>query len=213
VESDSHIVLTTDIQGYPLLRRGKVRDIYLVDEKRMLIVATDRLSAFDVVLPNGIPHKGPILTQLSRFWFERLKIIAENHLITTDVEQFDEPLKAHRDLLSHRSMLVRRAEVIPIECVVRGYLSGSGWKEYKQSGSLCGTPLPKGLVESARLPEPIFTPATKAEQGHDLNITEAEMANRIGSDLTKELKELSLAIYKEAAEYALERGIIIADTK
>jgi phosphoribosylaminoimidazole-succinocarboxamide synthase len=207
------VVTRTEFPAFPALRRGKVRDIYSLDGRRLLIVTTDRLSAFDVVLPNGIPQKGKVLTQLSRFWFERLEPLVENHLITTEVEALPDPLNQYHEVLSQRSMVVWRTEVIPIECVVRGYLAGSGWKEYRHTGAVCGISLPHGLAESARLSEPIFTPATKADEGHDINISEAEMADRIGSSLTKKLKELSLTIYRQAAEYAFERGIIICDTK
>lgn len=211
--SNSSTVMETNIPVLPLLRRGKVRDIYAIGDDRLLIVATDRISAFDVVLPTGIPHKGKVLTQLSRFWFEKMQSLVPNHLITTAPWEVDERLKAYQDVLWQRSMIVWRTDVIPIECVVRGYLAGSGWKEYKESGSVCGVKLPPGLVESARLPEPIFTPATKAEEGHDLNMSETEMARRIGSELTQILKQLSLTIYSRAAAHALQRGIILCDTK
>jgi len=200
------------------LRSGKVRDIYKVDDDHLLIVATDRISAFDCVLPNAIPHKGQVLTQLSRFWFNRFANVAPNHLVAADVEEFPaallERLSAQsKAALAGRSMLSRRAEVISFECVVRGYLAGSGWKEYQQTGAICGHQLPAGLVESAKLPEPIFTPATKAEQGHDINVSIAEMAAVIGEDLTSRLETISLRIYTEAARYAESRGIIICDTK
>jgi phosphoribosylaminoimidazole-succinocarboxamide synthase len=178
-----------------------------------LIVITDRISAFDVVMPNPIPYKGAVLTALSVFWFDFLKDVVPNHLITTDVDAYPAPLGTSRDQLEGRSMLVARADVFPIECVARGYLSGSGWKEYQQSGEVCGIELPRGLSESDKLPEPIFTPATKEETGHDINISEREMANRIGDDATRELKELTLTLYSRAASYADSRGIIIADTK
>jgi phosphoribosylaminoimidazole-succinocarboxamide synthase len=200
------------------LRSGKVRDIYEVDEDRLLIVATDRISAFDCVLPNAIPHKGQVLTQLSKFWFDRFAPLVRNHLITADSDEFPEELrgklsKKSLDRLEGRSMLVRRAEVIPFECVVRGYLAGSGWKDYLQTGSLCGHQLPAGLVESAKLPGPIFTPATKAEAGHDINISIAEMSQSLGDELTKQLETISLKLYGEAAAYAETRGILICDTK
>ncbi len=179
----------------------------------MLIVATDRISAFDVVMPDAIPHKGVVLTQLSVFWFDFLKAIVTNHLITTDVSSYPAPLAGHRDQLAGRSMLVARADVFPIECVARGYLAGSGWKEYQQWGEVCGVKLPAGLKESDRLPEPIFTPATKAESGHDINISERETASRIGEEATQALKKLTLDLYARASEYADSRGIIIADTK
>jgi phosphoribosylaminoimidazole-succinocarboxamide synthase len=189
-----------------------VRDVYTVEDK-LLIVATDRISAFDVVMPNTIPYKGAVLTALSLFWFDFLKDLIANHLLTTDVDKYPAALAPYREQLEGRSMLVCRAEVFPIECVARGYLSGSGWKEYRESGEVCGVKLPAGLRESERLPEVIFTPATKAESGHDLNISEIEMANLVGEATTRKLKELTLQIYASAAAYALERGIIIADTK
>ncbi|MGE0131462.1 MAG: phosphoribosylaminoimidazolesuccinocarboxamide synthase [Blastocatellales bacterium] len=200
------------------LRSGKVRDIYEIDGDRLLIVATDRISAFDCVLPNAIPHKGQVLTQISKFWFDRFSTLVENHLIAAGVNEFpadvrDSLSEESKSLLAGRSMLVRRAEVIPFECVVRGYLAGSGWKEYQQTGMICGHQLPEGLAESAKLPRPIFTPATKAEEGHDINVTIDEMAKAIGEDLTKRLEEISLKIYSEAASYAETRGIIICDTK
>jgi len=176
-------------------------------------VVTDRISAFDVVLPNPIPYKGAVLTALSVFWFDFLKDVVPNHLISTDVSTFPEPLPSYRDELEGRSMLVVRANVFPIECVARGYLVGSGWKEYKQTGEVCGIKLPAGLRESDKLAEPIFTPATKAETGHDMNISEREMANQIGEDATRQLKDLTLTLYTRASEFADSRGIIIADTK
>lgn len=179
----------------------------------MLIVVSDRISAFDVVLPNPIPYKGAVLTALSLFWFDFLKDVVPNHLISTDVDTYPAPLESYRDQLEGRSMLVVRADVFPIECVARGYLAGSGWKEYQQTGEVCGIRLPAGLRESDKLAEPIFTPATKAETGHDINISEREMADRIGADATRELKELTLTLYSRAAEYADSRGIMIADTK
>jgi phosphoribosylaminoimidazole-succinocarboxamide synthase len=205
-------IAQTNIPAVPLLRRGKVRDIYAVGDK-LLIVATDRISAFDVVLPTPIPCKGVVLTALSIFWFAFLKGVVPNHLVAAQVSDYPEPLPSYGDLLDGRSMLVLRADVIPIECVARGYLAGSGWKEYRESGRVCGIALPPGLKESERLPEPIFTPATKAETGHDVSISEREMADRIGAELTSRLKELTMTIYQRAADYALERGIIIADTK
>jgi phosphoribosylaminoimidazole-succinocarboxamide synthase len=200
------------------LRRGKVRDIYEVDEDRLLIVATDRISAFDCVLPNPIPYKGQVLTQISRFWFDRFAHLVWNHLIAAGPDELSAVLRARLSdaslaVVDYRSMLVHRAEVIPFECVVRGYLAGSGWKEYRQTGAVCGHLLPEGLVESAKLPEPIFTPATKAEEGHDINISIAEMSQSLGSDLTEQLAQISLRLYREAADYALTRGIIICDTK
>jgi phosphoribosylaminoimidazole-succinocarboxamide synthase len=200
------------------LRSGKVRDLYEVDDDRLLIVATDRISAFDCVLPNAIPHKGQVLTQISAFWFNHFSSLVQNHLVTADVNEF--PVELGQRLsarskasLAGRSMLARRAEVIPFECVVRGYLAGSGWKEYQQTGTICGHRLPEGLVESAKLPEPIFTPATKAEEGHDINVAIEVVSRSIGEDLAKRLEEISLKIYREAARYAETRGIIICDTK
>jgi len=178
-----------------------------------LIVVTDRISAFDVVLPNPIPYKGAVLTALSLFWFDFLKNIVPNHLISTDVESYPAPLPSYRDQLDGRSMLVVRADVFPIECVARGYLVGSGWKEYQQTGEVCGVKWPAGLRESDKLAEPIFTPATKAETGHDINISEREMAERVGEEATRELKDLTLKLYSRASEFAETRGIIIADTK
>jgi len=200
------------------LRRGKVRDIYEVDQDHLLIVATDRISAFDCILPNEIPRKGEVLTRLSQFWFERSAGLVENHLVTIDVEQFPDALRRRLSAdslarLDGRSMLARRADVVPFECVVRGYLAGSGWKEYQQSGTVCGQPLPSGLVESSPLPTPIFTPATKAETGHDINVPIATMAAALGESLTTELERISLALYRDAVAHAASRGIIIADTK
>jgi phosphoribosylaminoimidazole-succinocarboxamide synthase len=200
------------IPGLTFLRSGKVRDLYRVDKDRMLIVASDRISAFDCVLPNEIPRKGEVLTQLSSFWFNRYSKTVENHLITADHNQFPEELQMLTSL-GRRAMLVWSAQVIPFECVVRGYLAGSGWKDYQKSGSICGHRLPEGLVESERLPEPIFTPATKAEQGHDLNVTIDHMSDSLGIELTKNLEAISLRLYREAMEYAWECGIIISDTK
>jgi phosphoribosylaminoimidazole-succinocarboxamide synthase len=200
------------------LRSGKVRDIYEVDAEHLLIVASDRISAFDCVLPNPIPHKGAVLTQLSRFWFARMAAIVPNHLVAARVAEFPPELLARlsaesQAYLSNRAMLVRKAEVVPFECVVRGYLAGSGWKEYQQTGKICGHELPAGLVESARLPEAIFTPATKAEAGHDINVSIAEMAAVVGAERTAQLESISLQLYQEAAAYAQTRGIIICDTK
>ncbi len=206
------------IPELPFLRSGKVRDIYEVDRDHLLIVATDRISAFDCILPNPIPRKGQVLTQISKFWFDRFGSIVGNHLVAADAADFPSDLRSRLSTeslarLDGRSMLVVRAEVIPFECVVRGYLAGSGWKEYRQTGSVCGHRLPAGLVESARLPEPVFTPATKAEEGHDINVSIAEMAGALGESLTRRLEEISLRLYREAALYAETRGIIICDTK
>jgi phosphoribosylaminoimidazole-succinocarboxamide synthase len=205
-------IAQTSIPDVQLNRRGKVRDVYAVGDN-LLIVATDRISAFDVVLPSAIPFKGAVLTALSVFWFDLLKDTVSSHLIATDIDEYPKALAKYRDQIEGRSMLVVRADVFPIECVARGYLAGSGWKEYQAGGEVCGIRLASGLRESDRLPEPIFTPATKAETGHDINISEREMANRIGEEATSKLKELTLSIYDRAARYARERGIIIADTK
>lgn len=206
----SAVISQTDFAGLKLRARGKVRDIYELGDQ-LLIVATDRLSAFDVVLPTPIPDKGPVLTQLSLFWFEKLASIVPNHVISGD--NFAGVLASYADSLQGRAMLVRRTEPVPIECVVRGYLSGSGWKDYQKTGSVCGIALPAGLRESDRLPEPIFTPSTKATSGHDENISFDETVARIGQPLAQKLRDTSLAIYKSAAEFASARGIIIADTK
>ncbi|MCL4842502.1 MAG: phosphoribosylaminoimidazolesuccinocarboxamide synthase [Bryobacteraceae bacterium] len=198
---------------FPLVARGKVRDVYAVGEDKLLLVATDRISAFDCILGSPIPGKGRLLTQISLFWFNLLRDLTPNHLLSASVDEFPAPLPAYRDQLEGRSTLVRRAEMVSIECVARGYLAGSGWKEYQQSRSVCGIALPEGLTESAQLPEPIFTPATKAQSGHDENISFERAAELIGHDLAARLRDLTLAIYRRAAEYALSRGIIIADTK
>lgn len=203
------VVLETSLAGLPL-RRGKVRDVYDLGDQ-MLLVATDRISAFDWVLPTGIPDKGAILTQLSVFWFGLLGI--DHHLVTTDVARYPLPAGVDRQVLRGRSMLVRKADVVPIECVVRGYLSGSGWKEYRRDGMVCGIRLPAGLRDSDRLVEPIFTPATKADSGHDENISFDRMAAAVGYDLAAELRRLSLQLYRRGAEHAAAQGIIIADTK
>jgi phosphoribosylaminoimidazole-succinocarboxamide synthase len=206
-------VSETSLEGLRLVRRGKVRDVYAVDAERLLIVATDRISAFDCILPTQIARKGEVLTALSRFWFAQLGHITENHLLTTGVEDMPESVRTYADALRGRSMLVRRTEVFPVECVVRGYLAGSGWKDYRSTGEICGHKLPAGLRESAQLPEPIFTPATKAETGHDENISEARMAEIVGAETTERLRAISLALYAAAETYARARGIIIADTK
>jgi phosphoribosylaminoimidazole-succinocarboxamide synthase len=206
-------LLQTSLSDLKLLRRGKVRDVYVVDDDSLLIVATDRISAFDCVLPTPIERKGEVLTALSEFWFEQLKDVVANHLIESDVEAMPPAVQRHAQTLRGRSMLVRRAEVFPVECVVRGYLVGSGWKDYKRTGSVCGHILPEGLVESAKLPEAIFTPSTKAEVGHDENITEDQVRELIGAEKTALLRDTSLRLYSEAHDYAQQRGIIIADTK
>jgi phosphoribosylaminoimidazole-succinocarboxamide synthase len=205
-------LLETSLSDFKLHGRGKVRDIYQVGDD-LLIVATDRISAFDYVLGSGIPDKGKVLTQLSAFWFDRMDDLVPHHVIATEVAKMPSALQPHRDVLKGRSMLCRRTRPIPIECVARGYLSGSGWKEYQQSGRVCGVKLPAGLRESDRLPEPIFTPATKAESGHDVNISEDEAATIIGRDLATRLKQLTLEIYRRGCEHAESKGIIIADTK
>ena len=206
-------VLETNFSNLNLIRRGKVRDIYDLGDK-LLIVATDRLSAFDVVLPDPIPDKGEILTQISLFWFDLIESIVPNHLLSSDVNEFPDICKPYTDILKDRSMLVKKAEPLPIECVVRGYISGSGWKDYRESGSICGIDLPGNLLESDKLLEPIFTPSTKAEIGHhDINIDFKNTIEKIGKTFADEVKTLSLTIYKKGAEYAAEKGIIIADTK
>lgn len=206
------LVLESNLPGLELIRRGKVRDVYSIDADRLLIVATDRISAFDVILGSGIPDKGRVLTQISLFWFNFLSDIP-NHLISANVDEYPTELHQYRDQLEGRSMLVRRAKMVDIECVARGYLSGSGWKEYVANSTICGIPLPPGLQESDRLPGPIFTPATKAQSGHDENISFDEAAKSIGVKLTSELRDLTLKIYGKAAAYAETRGIILADTK
>jgi phosphoribosylaminoimidazole-succinocarboxamide synthase len=205
-------LLETAFDDLKLHRRGKVRDVYEIDDK-LLIVATDRISAFDYVLGSGIPDKGKVLTQLSGFWFERMGDLVPHHMISMDAAEFPEPARCHADVLAGRTMLVRRTEPVPIECVARGYLSGSGWKEYQKTGSVCGIKLPKGLRESDKLSEPIFTPATKAESGHDENISEEEAGRLVGADLIARLKALTLEIYSRGADHAESRGIIVADTK
>jgi phosphoribosylaminoimidazole-succinocarboxamide synthase len=206
-------VVETTLADLQLLRRGKVRDVYAIDEERLLIVATDRISAFDSVSPTPIEHKGEVLTALSRFWFKRLSHVVPNHLITTNIDEMPDVVRNHASELRGRSMLVRRTEVFPVECVVRGYLSGSGWKDYQRSGQVCGHQLPEGLRDSEKLAAPIFTPATKAETGHDENISEQQMADIVGSEATEFLRDISLRIYREASDFARSRSIIIADTK
>ncbi|MGA9793307.1 MAG: phosphoribosylaminoimidazolesuccinocarboxamide synthase, partial [Terriglobales bacterium] len=207
------VLLRTDYPELKLHASGKVRDVYDLNGDHLLFVATDRISAFDYVLATGIPHKGRVLTQISLFWFDFLKDIVPNHFITADVNLYPAVVRKHADELRGRSMMVMRAEMFPVECVARGYLSGSGWKEYKATGSVCGVKLPGGLKESDRLPEPLFTPATKATTGHDINISFEEMCKLIDPELSRQLRDLTLRIYKKAADYALQRGIIIADTK
>jgi phosphoribosylaminoimidazole-succinocarboxamide synthase len=206
------IVLETDFPGVARHARGKVRDVYSVDN-RLLIVATDRISAFDYILKSGIPDKGRVLTQLSIFWFDFLREVTPTHFLTAQADEYPSPLPQFRDQLEGRSMLVKRAQMIDIECVARGYLSGSGWKEYREHGTVCGIPLPAGLRESDKLPEPIFTPATKAQSGHDENVSFAHVVSLIGESLANRLRDLTLEIYNRAARYAHTKGIIIADTK
>jgi phosphoribosylaminoimidazole-succinocarboxamide synthase len=208
----NRILLQTDFPELPLFARGKVRDLYNLNGQ-LLFVATDRISAFDYVLATGIPEKGRVLTQLSLFWFDFLKDTVHNHLISANVDQYPAPLKKYSDQLRGRSMLVNKAQMIDVECVVRGYLSGSGWKDYQQTGAVCGIKLPAGLRDSDKLPEPIFTPASKALTGHDENISFHDMCKRTGTQLAEQLRDLSISIYKRAADYAAGRGIIIADTK
>jgi phosphoribosylaminoimidazole-succinocarboxamide synthase len=207
------VLLNTDFPDLELYASGKVRDIYRIDNDHLLFIATDRISAFDYVLATGIPQKGRVLTQLSLFWFDFLKDIVPNHLATADVRQYPKELQKYANRLRGRSMMVLRADMIAIECVVRGYLSGSGWKEYKTSGEVCGIALPKGLRESDKLPEPIFTPAIKASSGHDENISFEKMVELAGRELSEQLRDLSIKVYQTAADYAETRGIIIADTK
>jgi phosphoribosylaminoimidazole-succinocarboxamide synthase len=207
------VLLRTDYPELELHASGKVRDVYNLDADHLLFVATDRISAFDYVLATGIPHKGRVLTQISLFWFDFLKDIVSNHFVTADVNQYPAAVRAHADELRGRSMMVMRADMFPVECVARGYLSGSGWKEYKATGTVCGIKLPAGLKESDQLPEPIFTPATKATTGHDINISFEEMCKLVDPEMSRKLRDLTLRIYKKAADYARQRGIIIADTK
>ena len=207
------VILQTDLSGIERHAQGKVRDVYSVDENRLLIIASDRISAFDYILPTGIPDKGRVLTQLSMFWFDFLRDVTPTHFLTANVDEYPETLRPFRDQLEGRSMLVKRAKMIEIECVARGYISGSGWKEYRESGTVCGIQLPAGLRESDKLPEPIFTPATKAQSGHDENVSFEHVVSLIGEDLSKRLRDLTLEIYSRAARYAETKGVIIADTK
>lgn len=207
------VILKTDFKDIKLVKRGKVRDIYEIDDM-YLLVSSDRLSAFDVIMNEGIPKKGRVLTKISEFWFDMVKDQIENHLISMNVDEYPEVCQKYREELRGRSMLVKKAELVPLECIVRGYISGSGWKEYQHKGSICGIQLPKGLVESEKLAEPIFTPSTKAEIGdHDENISEEKAIEIVGKDTYDFLKKTSIAIYQQASEYAYERGIILADTK
>ena len=207
-----NVVLKTELSSLKLLKRGKVRDIYDLD-KVLLIISTDRVSAFDVILPNGIPGKGRILTAMSVYWFRIMEDIVPNHLIASEINDFPAHIKQYHSVIEGRSMLVKKAKPLPVECIVRGYLSGSGWKEYMEKGSVCGISLPQGLLEGSELPEPIFTPSTKAETGHDENITFEEMKKIIGAQLAEEVKLKSISIYKKANDLARKKGIIIADTK
>jgi len=207
------VLLHTEFPDLQLHASGKVRDVYTLDADRLLFVATDRISAFDYVLATGIPHKGRVLTQISLFWFDFLKDIVPNHLITADVSHYPVELKKYEDQLTGRSMIVMRAEMFPVECVVRGYISGSAWKEYRATGAVSGIKLPAGLRESDQFPEPIFTPATKATTGHDENISFDQMVQVLGAETSEQLRDLTLKIYKRASEYARGRGIILADTK
>jgi phosphoribosylaminoimidazole-succinocarboxamide synthase len=208
----NEIILKTEFPDIPLLKRGKVRDIYDLGEY-LLLVATDRISAFDVILPNGIPGKGRVLTKISVFWFKQMEGIIQNHVIFTNVKDFPERLRAYGDILEGRSMLVKKTSPVPVECVVRGYLSGSGWKEYENGGTVCGISLIGGLVESSKLNEPIFTPSTKAEEGHDINISFDKVADLVGSKMAERLRNVSIRVYSKAREIAEKKGIIIADTK
>lgn len=205
----SAVMLETSLTNYPV-RRGKVRDVYDLGD-RLLMISTDRISAFDWIMPNGIPDKGRVLTQISAFWFELLD--TPNHLLSTDLSSVSLPAGTDREALLGRSMLVRKCEVVPIECVVRGYLEGSGWKEYQQSESVCGVSLPSGLLQCSQLPEPIFTPATKEETGHDINIPFERMVEIVGRETAEELRTRSIHLYRQGAQFARERGILIADTK
>lgn len=207
-----NVVLKTNLEGVKFLRSGKVRDIYEIEDY-LLIIATDRVSAFDVVLPNGIPGKGRVLTQISLFWFNQVKDLVENHIVTANVDEFPETLRKYKEILEGRSMLVKKAKPLPVECIVRGYITGSGWKDYQKTGSVCGIKLPEGLVESQKLPEPIYTPSTKAEEGHDINISFEETIEILGDETANRVKELTISIYKRASEIAEKKGIIIADTK
>ena len=207
------VLLHSDFPDLTLYASGKVRDVYSIDEQRLLFVASDRISAFDYVLATGIPHKGRVLNQISLFWFDFLSDVVPNHLITADVDKYPPALRRYADQLRGRSMLVRRAEIFPVECIVRGYISGSAWKEYKATGKVSGISLPAGLKESEAFPEPIFTPSTKATSGHDENISFDQMCQIVGVETASHLRDLTLRVYKKAAGYARQRGIIIADTK
>lgn len=207
------LLIESNLPGVKLLRRGKVRDVYEISPTELLMVATDRISAFDVILGSGIPDKGKVLTQISLFWFDFLKDVVPNHVISANVEEFPASLQPFRDQLEGRSMFIHLAKMVDVECVARGYLSGSGWKEYQQGGTVCGLPLPPGLREGDRLPAPIYTPATKAQTGHDENIPFEQVVGQVGAKLASQLRDLTLRIYDRAAAYAETRGIILADTK
>jgi phosphoribosylaminoimidazole-succinocarboxamide synthase len=208
----SDLVLKTDMPDAGTPRRGKVRDIYDLGE-HLLLVVTDRVSAFDVVLPNGIPGKGKVLTAISLFWFKMMEGIVRNHIVAIDVKDFPQKLHKYKDMLQGRSLLVKKAKVVPVECIVRGYLSGSGWKSYQKDSTVCGIKLPSGMMESSKIEKPIFTPSTKAETGHDINISFDEVKEIIGESIATRLKDLALKIYERARDYAEKKGIIIADTK
>jgi len=208
----NNVLLKTDFKDLKLFRRGKVRDVYDLGDK-LLIVSTDRISCFDVVLPCGIPYKGRVLNGISEFWFDFIKGMIPHHLITADVDKYPDEIKKYKTDLSGRSMLVLKTKPLPVECVVRGYLSGSGWNEYKEKQSICGINLPKGLRQSDKLPEVIFTPSTKADVGHDQNVSQKYIAQLVGADIADDLKKVSIEVYKRASSYALQKGIIIADTK
>jgi phosphoribosylaminoimidazole-succinocarboxamide synthase len=211
--TEDGVLMQTNFEGVKSPRRGKVRDIYDLGDK-LLIVATDRISAFDVVLPEGIPGKGRVLNMISKYWFDQTKDIVENHLISTDVDDYPDAFRKHGDVLRGRSMLVKKTRPLPVECIVRGYITGSGWKEYKKSKSVCGITLPEGLVESSKLEIPIFTPSTKAEEGeHDENITFERASELVGRELAEKLRDLSVTLYSRARDIAEKKGIIIADTK
>jgi phosphoribosylaminoimidazole-succinocarboxamide synthase len=209
---DGPPLLESRLPGVPLWRRGKVRDVYDLGD-RLLIVATDRLSAFDVVLPTGIPGKGVVLTQLSLFWFRLLAGVIPNHVVASDVDEYPEDLRGHRSQLEGRSMIVLKTEPLPVECVVRGFIAGSGWKEYRATGTICGLPLPSGLREADRLESPLFTPSTKAEAGHDENIPFSEVEKTLGRERAREVRDVSISLYTRARAHAEERGILLADTK
>ncbi len=206
-------LLHTHLPDLELRAKGKVRDVYTVDDKTLLIVTSDRISAFDYILATGIPDKGRVLTQMTLFWLDFLKDLTPNHLITADVREYPAKLRPMAEMLEGRSMLVKKADMVDVECVARGYLSGSGWKDYKATGAICGIPLPAGLIESDKLPQPIFTPASKAQSGHDENISFDAVSASIGTELAGRLRDLTLAIYQKASDYAATRGIILADTK